>query len=139
MSKHRLQLEEEYEFLAFGLSCHLKDFRVAWNLSKALNLDFLREIKKLNSDDLDLDEFAKFIARDEDNHLNYIILSNQNEDAYLFKDLKQYDFFILIEGYIDIFDEDWFIDLLHGIDSFQFVAAMDCSRFNKIQYALFEE
>ena len=88
MSKHRLQLEEEYEFLAFGLSCHLKDFRIAWHLSKALNIDFLREIKQLNSDDLDLDEFPKFTAKDEDKHLNYVILANQNEDAYLFKELK---------------------------------------------------
>jgi hypothetical protein len=139
MSKHKLQLDDDYEFLAFGLSCHLKDFRVAWHLSNALHLDFLKDIKKENSADLDLDEFAKFVAKDPDNHLTYIILSNQNEDAYLFKDLKEYDFFILIEGYIDIFDVEWFINLLHGIESFQFVAEMDNSKFNKIQYALFEE
>ncbi len=139
MSKHRLQLEEEFDFLAFGLSCHLKDYRVAWHLSKALKIDFLRDLKKKNSDHLDLDAFAKFTAKDEDNHLNYIILSNQNEDAYLFKELKQYDYFIFVEGYLDIFDESIFLELLHNVESFQFVSVMDSDKFSKIQYTLFEE
>ena len=139
MSKHRLQLDDEYEFLAFGLSCHLKDYRVAWLLSRALRLDFLRTMVSPSSNGADSEAYAKFTGKDEDKHLNYIILSNQNEDAYLFKEFKQYDFFILVEGYIDIFDTSSFIDLLQSIESFQFVSSMDKRKFNKIQYALFEE
>jgi len=73
MSKHRLQLDDEYEFLAFGLSCHLKDYRVAWLLSRALRLDFLRTMVSPSSNGADSAAYAKFMGKDEDKHLTYII------------------------------------------------------------------
>jgi len=86
-----------------------------------------------------MEEFTKFIYRDLDNRLNYILLSNHNEEAYLFKEYKQYDYFMLIEGYIDIFDEESFQRGLHSIEGIQFVARMDTEIFKRIQYTLFEE
>jgi len=139
MSKHRLVLDDDYEFLAFGLSCHLKDYRVAWLMNRSLKKDFHREVIEVKAKDGTMEEFTKFIYRDLDNRLNYILLSNHNEEAYLFKEYKQYDYFMLIEGYIDIFDEESFQRGLHSIEGIQFVARMDTEIFKRIQYTLFEE
>ncbi|NQV51900.1 MAG: IPExxxVDY family protein [Flavobacteriales bacterium] len=139
MSKHRLVLDDDYEFLAFGLSCHWKDYRVAWLMNRSLKKDFHREVISVKAKDGTMEEFTKFIYRDLDARLNYILLSNHNEEAYLFKEHKQYDYFMLIEGYIDIFDAETFQRELHLIEGIQFIAPMDTGIFKRIQYTLFEE
>lgn len=139
MSKHRLILDDEYEFLAFGISCHLKDYRVAAHLNKTLSKDFIRSSIELPIKANQSDVFAKFTAKDDDAHLRYILLTNHNEETYLFPNHKGYDFFLLIEGYIDIFNEAEFTQRLQAIESFQFIASIPKETFEKIQYALFEE
>jgi hypothetical protein len=139
MSKHRLLLDDDYEFLAFGLSCHWKDYRVAWLVNRSMNMDFHRETIEVRMKSGQLEDFPKFVYRDDDRRLNYFLLSNYNEDFYLFKEYKQYDYFLLVEGYLDIFPSDEFQRKLHAIEGIQFIAAMDTEVFKPIQYTLFEE
>lgn len=139
MSKQRLILDDEYDFLSFGLSCHWKDYRVAWLMNRSLNKDFHREVLQIPGKNGTVDEFTKFVYKDGDAHLNYVLLSNHNEETFLLKGHKQYDFFLLIEGYIDIFDADSFLVSLQAIEGIQFVAPLDSADFKRIQYSLFED
>lgn len=139
MSKHRLILDDDYEFIAFGMSCHLKDYRVAWLMNKHLGLHYQRKQLGLESKSGQLEEFAKYVSKDPDQHLNYLLVSNHNEDVYLFSNLKQYDFFLLVEGYIDIFDSTRFKQRVQSIEGIQFVAPLDADELRPIQYALFED
>lgn len=139
MTKYRLQLEDEYEFLAFGISCHLKDYRVAWHLNQELKRDFKRESILLPIKGGKSDTFPIFKSKDDSAHLRYLLLSNKNEEQYLLKQLKEYDFFLFVEGYIDIFDQEDFLEKLQRIEPFQIVTDLESDLFSAIHYMLFEE
>ena len=139
MSKHRLLLEDEYEFVAYGMSCHLKDYRVAWLMNKSIRMHFSRGQLDLQGKGGLVETFSRFVSTDEDSRLKYVLLSNQNEDVYLLKDWKQFDFFLLVEGYIDIFDAEGFMSNVQSIEGIQYIAELDKDIFSKIQYDLFEE
>lgn len=139
MSKHRLVLDDSYDFLAFGISCHLKDYRAAWYLNKALHKDFIRQTVNLPVKGGKFDAFPLFSCKDPDRHVRYMLLDNQNEEVYLMPNLKQYDFFLFVEGYIEVFHEDAFTEQLRHIEPFQLVRSLDTEVFNHIQYALFED
>ena len=139
MSKFRLQLNDAYEFLVFGISCHLKDYRVAWHLNRDLQMTFVRKTISLPITKGEFEDFPFFDAHDDAARLRFLLLSNKNEESLLMRSYKQYDFFLLVEGYIDLFDADEFIDTLHRIEHFQLVSPLDPEKFEKIQYVLFEE
>lgn len=139
MSKHRLIVEDEYEFLAYGISCHLKDFRVAWNLNRLFRFDLIRHNLDLPDREGTTHSYSKYVYHDSDNHLRYFLVSNFSEDITLIKTLKEYDYFLLIEGYIDIFDEERFLDQLQALESLQMVAEVNPEDLRKFQYAIFED
>ena len=138
MSKHRLLLDDDYEFLAFGLSCHWKDYRVAWLMNRSLRMEFRRETLEIDRKS-GPEEFAKFVFKDEANRLNYVLISNHNDEVYLYNEFKQYDYFLLIEGYIDIFDASLFKQRLRSIDGIQYISEMDDQGFKDIQFFIFED
>lgn len=100
MSKILLSLEEEYEFTLIGISCHTKDYRLCWELNKVLSFDLVR------TDDLEINvktvinnyPFYEFI--DEDNFLEYYLISNRGNNGYLIPEEKKVDFFLMIKGNI---------------------------------------
>jgi hypothetical protein len=139
MSKHRLLLDDGYEYLVFGISCHLKDYRVAGVLNQALGMDFIRQSIDLPVKGGKMDRFPCFLYKNADVHLRYMLLDNQNDEVYLMGNLKQYDFFLFIEGYIEVFPTHAFQSRLRAVESFQLVSEIDPSAFEHIQYALFED
>ncbi len=139
MTKHRLQFDDGYEYLVFGVSCHLKDYRVAGILNLALGMNFVRNTIDLPVKGGKLDRFPFFLHKDPDVHLKYMLLDNQNDEIYLMGNLKQYDFFLFIEGYIELFPLEDFQARLRSIESFQLVSELDPDAFEHIQYALFED
>lgn len=139
MSKHRLIVDDDYEFLAFGISCHLKDFRVAWNINKMFHFDLIRGAMVFPDRGGHNHAYPSFLHRDPDNHLRYLLLSNYSEDFPLIKSLRQYNYFMLVEGYIDIFDSAQFMEQLSHNEAFLFVNPIDNDPLKKFQYALFED
>ena len=138
MSKHRLLPDDDYEFLAFGLSCHWKDYRVAWLMNRSLRMEFRRETLEIDRKS-GAEGIAKFVFKDEANRLNYVLISNHNDEVYLYNEFKQYDYFLLIEGYIDIFDASLFKQRLRSIDGIQYISEMDDQGFKDIQFFIFED
>jgi hypothetical protein len=139
MTKHRLQLEDDYEFLAYGISCHLKDYRIAWLINSAVHLNFIRGNMQIMGKNGVSQDFARYLHNDEDNRLKYVLIANQNDEVHLLKEFKEYDYFLLIEGYIDIFNADLFESNLQKVEGIQFVADMDPDDFKRLQYNIFED
>lgn len=138
MHRFKLDFDDDYKFLLFGISCHLKDYRVAWYLNKELKLDLVRNEVALNTSKNEHHEFSIYKSADEANRLTYYLLDNYSEEFSLIKNLKQYDFFIIVEGYIDLFDEHDFITRLKKVAHLQMVAQEDPNVLKKFQYSLFE-
>ncbi|MBL4594634.1 MAG: IPExxxVDY family protein [Flavobacteriales bacterium] len=98
MSKILLSFEEDYDFILIGISCHTKDYRLCWEINKALNTDLIRaenlEISKKNK----TNSFSFYEFIDEDNYLEYYLISNRGNDGYLIAEQKKVDFFLLLKG-----------------------------------------
>lgn len=139
MSKHRLIVEEDYDFVCYGLSCHLKDFRVAWHFNKNLKFNFLRGALSIQDRSGNELEYATFVHRDPKSHLRYFLVNNFSENQPLIKAYRQFNMLMLVEGYIDIFEPERFAQTLQSIESIQLVSPLPTTPFEKLQFALFEE
>ncbi|MFM7021430.1 MAG: IPExxxVDY family protein [Flavobacteriales bacterium] len=103
MAKLTLDFEPEYDFLLAGISCHMKDYRFIWALSKHLGIEFFR------NDDFELivdkaknkSKFSLFSFEDEENHTSYFILANRGDAGILIPEMKQIDYFLQIRGPLD--------------------------------------
>ena len=98
MSKILLSLEEDYDFQLIGISCHSKDYRLCRELNNILLIDLIRtndiEVNKKN--EVSSCSFYEFI--DEDNHLEYYMISNLGSNGYLIPEQKKVDFFLMVKG-----------------------------------------
>ena len=100
MSKIVLSLEEDYDFVLIGISCHTKDYRLCWELNKILAVDLTRaenlEISKKNI----VSSFSFYEFIDDANYIEYYLISNRGNSGYLVPEQKTMDFFLMIKGNI---------------------------------------
>ncbi len=100
MSKILLSFDEDYEFTLIGISCHSKDYRLCWEINKALSTDLIRtedlEIRKKG--EVNAHSFYEYI--DDDNYLEYYLISNRGNKGFLIPEQKTVDFFIMAKGNI---------------------------------------
>ena len=98
MTKKRLTFEADYDFTLIGISCHSKDYRLCWEINKALFIDLVRtedlEICKKNT--AYFYPFYEYV--DADNHIEYYFLSNKSDGSFLISEQKKVDFFLMIKG-----------------------------------------
>jgi len=98
MSKLILNLDEDYEFTLIGISCHSKDYRICREINNTLNIDLIRtedlEIAKQST--INSHPFYEYI--DDDNYLEYYLISNRGNNSFLIPEQKKVDFFLLAKG-----------------------------------------
>ncbi len=98
MSKFTLNIEEDYDFSLIGISCHAKDYRLCYELNKILEIDLVR------GEDLDIDSknskanYALYDYVDEENFIDYYLISNRSNKGFLIPEHKSTDFFLLLKG-----------------------------------------
>ncbi|MCK9203603.1 MAG: IPExxxVDY family protein [Bacteroidales bacterium] len=74
----------------FGISCHLKDYRLSYLLNRSLDLEFT----KMD----DFQGFSFYFCRHEECFNAYYLLANRTPESILLPELKQTDFILLVEG-----------------------------------------
>ena len=118
MLKVLLTLKEDYDFKLVGISCHTKDYRLCGELNKTLHIDLIR------TDDIEINKkgeispysFYEFI--DEDNYLEYFLISNLGNSGYLIPEQKKVDFFLVIKGSTS---NDQILDIICKINTLSLV------------------
>jgi len=97
MGKMTLDFEFEFDFYLLGISCHQSDYRLAWIINQALEIDLERK------EDIDLmlgknkEEHGLFSFYHYDNEENYTtinLISNRCEKGNYCGELKQLDYFL---------------------------------------------
>lgn len=142
MAKQKLILEEEdgYEFLAFGINCHWKDFRVAWALNKEAGFNLVRKdnIQLRTGKQTPSSVHSLFDQEDADNRVQYLLVSNKGSNLTISKSYKDVDHFLIVEGYIDLFDSENLLEKLKRIKSFQLVVEVPAEHLAKWQFDFFD-
>ena len=98
--KIRIHVDFTEDNCLFGVSCHKRDYWIAYHLNDALHIN-LRRLDDFPYYQTRLDEsltypiFHDFIT---DDQLGYFMISNYNQEGLLFPELKNTDFFVLVQG-----------------------------------------
>lgn len=99
MAKLTLELEEDYSFKLIGINCHVKDYRLCWEINEALSFDFVKEedYEIVNKGQKQGYSFYSYL--DEENYIDYHLISNRGKFGRLVAEEKS-DFLLLIKGNI---------------------------------------
>ncbi len=123
MTKFRLDIEYDYDFLVTGISCHEKPYRLCWAINRALGLDMtLSEpltiaLKKNEAPS----GFPLFVQENLENDTTVFLVSNrtrQEETGLLIPEHHQADYFFIAKG---PFTDNDHRDMLAGIKEIPFV------------------
>ena len=118
MSKFTLNIEEDYDFSLIGISCHAKDYKLCFEFNKLLEVDFIR------TEDLDIDSkktqgnYSLYEYIDEDNFMDYYLISNRSSKGVLIPEHKAIDYFLLLKGATN---DDITDDMIQKISTLQIV------------------
>lgn len=128
MKVERFDAEYDFDFLLFGISSHLKDYRFAWFINQAFDFDLARE------DDLILlhekrpdikGEFLLYKFEIEQDKLNVFLVSNQCEGMWLIPERKEFNFFLKFEGVYNHLNQDEIITKLKSVKHVLLVNKID--------------
>ncbi len=99
-SKKKLLIQNDYDFLLFGISCGEKLYRLCWALNNQLNVSFSKgkdmEIAEKNQEVQT--KFPVFSFRDEETLTDYKVILNKTENKFLVPEYKQADYLLMIQG-----------------------------------------
>lgn len=117
MKKYSLNTEVDYDFLMLGISCHYRDYRMAWLLNQHLEINFSKTdpytlFEKKNNQEF---EFPLFIFDDEENYLFWNLVSNKTLGQLIIPEKKEFDYFVIIKGSYDFIDKDQLINKIKNI------------------------
>jgi len=88
MKKQTLHIEFDLSFQLIGISCHLRDYRFAWNINKTLGVDFSK--KEVFFDGRTFSKFEYF----SDPEYAYIF-ANKGREGFLIKNKKNVDYWLV--------------------------------------------
>lgn len=99
MAKLTLEVEEDYSFKLIGINCHVKDYRLCWEINEALNFDFVKEEDYEIINKKQKQSYSFYSYLDEENYMDYFLISNRGNSGRLIPEEKS-DFLLLIKGNI---------------------------------------
>ena len=102
MTRFRLDIEYEYDFLLVGISCHEKPYRLCWAVNKALELNMQRTdslsiaLKKNENPS----GFPLFRQDNAENDTSLMLVANRADQAggLLIPEQHQADYFFIVHG-----------------------------------------
>jgi hypothetical protein len=120
MKKLKLENDVQYDFSLVGITCVLKEYRLAWKLNKLLEIQLTKEkdieIEFLKNQNLII---SNYLHETENSQIR--LLKNKSADeftiqsAYLLPELKEFDYFIMIRGFEDTFSMEVFKNRIASI------------------------
>jgi len=96
----RLDFSEDNNLI--GISCHKKDYWIAFQLNHILqiNLERIPDLTVYSDKNKNNLNFPIFYFENKDTLVSYYLISSYNPQGKLFAEFKGLDFFLLINGYL---------------------------------------
>lgn len=98
MSKLVLNIEEDYDFELIGISSHVKDYRLGWELNNALGISIEKRDELQLEQDGETRSYSLSGFIDEDDHQEYLLVANKGQGGFLIPEHSQLDYFLMIYG-----------------------------------------
>ena len=130
MAKNKLLVDYQFDFILVAINASIKPHKLAWAINKHLNINLVRD--KNISLEFNEGRFLSIINfLDETEHQKLRLLYNRSDNtddqfsAYLLAELKNFDFFLVLENESNTFDENAFISSTKQIPFVQFATKVD--------------
>jgi len=97
MTKHLLDVEFDYDFQLIAICASVKDYKMAWALNRALNLNMERDTSDFEVNiGKNLSKHAIFRFHCTDSHVAYELIANKGTGGLLIPEQKQVQYFLLL-------------------------------------------
>ena len=130
MAKNKLQITYDYDFTLLALNANVKAYKLAWSMNNELKVNLAKksniEINFTAGKNLSIVNYA-----DEDTYRTIRLLRNRAEesedqfDAFIVPEMKNFDYLIVLENESNTFDENAFISKIKEIPFVQFATKVD--------------
>ena len=126
-----IKVDNEYEidFLILGVNCHLKSYKLCWEINKKLNTNFIKTKNHPHPQKED-QNFERFTHTKKNTQTQYNILSNRCDTGYLDPTNKGINYFLLVQG--GIYNSKKIIESLNQIEDVLLVFELNLSKINSI-------
>ncbi|WP_420387510.1 IPExxxVDY family protein [Roseivirga sp.] len=130
MAKNKLQVSYDFDFLILALNANVKPYKLAWSINKELGLNLIMaENIEIGFNEKKSLSILNYIDSDEFRTVR--LIKNRAEEteeafnAYLLPELKNFDYFLLLENETNTFDENAFISEIKQIPFVQFTTKIN--------------
>ena len=130
MAKNKLEITYDYDFTVLALNANVKSYKLAWSINQELRINLAKkeniEMSFTGGRSLSIVNFV-----DENEFRVIRLLRNRAEeseeqfDAFIVPELKNFDYFVILENESHTFDENAFLSKIKEISFVQFTTRVD--------------
>lgn len=97
-----LESELDYDFKLIGVCCHMKDYRLCWEVNRSLSISLKREENyTLYSKDSTERTFPFFEFEDKENGVDYYLMKNRGTSGMIIPEEGRADYLLLLKGKVE--------------------------------------
>ena len=140
MSKTVLSFEIELDVDLFCIISSVRDYRLCWMINKILNFNFIRQadIEINNQKKRTLSYFNLYLHEDELDRSKYYIVANKSLGEFLIPELKQVDYFMMVDDQSGSLDKNELLSLMKNIAAIEAVFETNANNLKSKQNLILE-
>ncbi len=132
MKKAKLQIEPNFDFELLGIVSPIREYRMAWLVNQELELNLVKvddlELEFLNSEKLEIAQYFLSLPHGFIQLLKNKALNSVQQLAYLVTELKNLDYFLLVQDETEQMDLSNFMEKLSQNPLVQSIVRIDISK-----------
>jgi hypothetical protein len=132
MKKAKLQIEPTFDFELLGIVSPIREYRMAWLVNQELEINLVKaddlELEFLNSEKLEIAQYFLSLPHGFIQLLKNKALNSAQQLAYLIPELKNLDYFLLVQDETEQLDLSNFMEKLSRNPLVQSIVRIDISK-----------
>jgi hypothetical protein len=132
MKKAKLQIEPTFDFELLGIVSPIREYRMAWLVNQELELNLIKaddlELEFLNAEKLEIAHYLLSLPHGFIQLLKNKAINSTQQAAYLIPELKNLDYFLLVQDETEQLDLSNFMEKLSRNPLVQSIVRIDISK-----------
>jgi hypothetical protein len=132
MKKAKLQIEPTFDFELLGIVSPIREYRMAWLVNQELEINLVKaddlELEFLSSEKLEIAQYFLSLPHGFIQLLKNKALNSSQQLAYLIPELKNLDYFLLVQDETEQLDLSNFMEKLSRNPLVQSIVRIDISK-----------
>ena len=136
----KLNIDHSEDFFLWGVLSSYGGHKLCWEMNKALDLTLTRQddivlVRRPEAEDA---FFNYYSFADEENFLMTELIRNKCNGEFYMRELRNFDFLLMVKGEIDFFEAESFTARLKKLDSIRSVMAIDLDKIKNHEHLILE-